>query len=69
MRNILLLTFVLFIVKSCKGQDSNNIKNINMNKLVYSSSPYLQQHADNPEHRKERGEEKNKKNKKKHKEK
>ena len=57
MRNILLLTFVLFIVKSCKGQDSNNIKNINMNKLIYSSSPYLQQHANNPVHWQEWGEE------------
>ncbi len=57
MRNILLLTLVLFVVNSCDGQDSNIIKNVNMNKLVYSSSPYLQQHADNPVHWNEWGEE------------
>ena len=57
MRNILFLIFVLFLINSCRGQDSEITKNSNMNKLKYSSSPYLQQHANNPVHWQEWGDE------------
>lgn len=57
MRNILLLLSALLIINSCGGQDSNIVNNVPMNKLKYSSSPYLQQHADNPVHWQEWGDE------------
>ena len=50
MRNLLLILTVLTIINSCTGQNSAPSKKSNMNKLKYSSSPYLQQHADNPVH-------------------
>ena len=53
MRNILLILFISLSFNSCQSQ----INNTNMNKLKYSSSPYLQQHANNPVHWQEWGEE------------
>lgn len=57
MRNILILFSVFIVINSCDGQGSNIAKNVNMNKLKYSSSPYLQQHANNPVHWQEWGDE------------
>lgn len=57
MRNILILIFVFSIMVSCNGQYTDTLKNNNMNKLSYSSSPYLQQHSDNPVHWQEWGDE------------
>lgn len=55
MRIIVLLFGIVFLINSCEGQLSNNSKSLNMNKLKYSSSPYLQQHAKNPVHWQEWG--------------
>jgi len=57
MRNILYIFSVFVAINYCNGQNSNIAKNMNMNKLKYSSSPYLQQHADNPVHWQEWGDE------------
>ena len=57
MQNLIFIFFILLFTNSCSGQDSNIAKNKTMNKLKYSSSPYLQQHADNPVHWQEWGDE------------
>ena len=57
MRNMWILIIVLSSLISCKGQHSNSSKINNMNKLKFSSSPYLIQHAHNPVHWQEWGEE------------
>ena len=57
MHNLIMLILVLTISNSCIGQLSENKKNQKMNKLKYSSSPYLQQHSDNPVHWQEWSEE------------
>lgn len=45
------------MINSCNGQVSDKAKSESMNKLIYSSSPYLLQHSDNPVHWQEWGEE------------
>ena len=57
MRNIWILIIVLSSLVSCNGQQSTSSKSENMNKLKFSSSPYLLQHAHNPVHWQEWGEE------------
>ncbi len=48
---------IILLINSCNGQYLENTNITNMNKLSYSSSPYLQQHANNPVHWQEWGEE------------
>ncbi len=57
MRYIFLLLAFLLINSSCSLQTSQHPNNKHMNKLCFSSSPYLLQHADNPVHWQEWGEE------------
>lgn len=57
MRNPIILILVLLMINSCNGQVSDKAKSESMNKLIYSSSPYLLQHSDNPVHWQEWGEE------------
>ena len=57
MQNMWILIIVLSSLISCNGQHSNSSKINNMNKLKFSSSPYLIQHAHNPVHWQEWGEE------------
>ncbi len=57
MRNYIKFIFILMVVNSCNGQHTNNSKKLSMNNLIYSSSPYLLQHADNPVHWQEWSEE------------
>lgn len=57
MRNLVSFIFILLVVNSCNGQHTSNSKKLSMNNLVYSSSPYLLQHADNPVHWQEWSEE------------
>lgn len=55
MRMITLVIVVVLLINSCDGQQAINQKTVSMNKLKYSSSPYLQQHAHNPVHWQEWG--------------
>jgi hypothetical protein len=57
MRNYFLLIFTSLLFHSCSGQFTDTKTKIKMNKLKYSSSPYLQQHANNPVNWQEWGEE------------
>ncbi len=58
MKVILFIFSILVSTGSCSSQDTHLDKNDkHMNKLKYSSSPYLQQHANNPVHWQEWGEE------------
>lgn len=57
MRKFAASVFILLLITSCIGQHPVNSKNLRMNNLVYASSPYLLQHANNPVHWQEWSEE------------